>query len=221
MPKSIPLPDWTGEDAFIIGGGRSLVNVDWSWFAGHNVIGCNQAFQLGHQIVKVVAFGDVKFWGKYWKDFEAFDGWVVTNYAISHPPPWLVTLQREYDGLYRAKALGWNHSTGAMAINLALRLGVQRLFLLGYDLQLHDGQKHWHGIDLDNTIPAFERFTSGFNTVKRSIPSVFPGREVFNVEAFPGASRLNVFPKLTWREMVEATEGAMVAGLKARQPVMV
>jgi hypothetical protein len=89
MPKLEPLPDWSGQDVFVIGGGRSLQSFDWSQLKDRNTIGCNQAFLLGGETCKICTFGDFKFWQTFEKKLAEFDGWVATNYKLPRPVPWV------------------------------------------------------------------------------------------------------------------------------------
>jgi len=62
MPTWTPSVIWKGQDAFIIGGGSSLQGFEFSKLVGKNVIGCNDAFRLGVEIVPWCLFGDSSFW---------------------------------------------------------------------------------------------------------------------------------------------------------------
>lgn len=194
MPRFDQLPDWTGRDAYLIGGGPSLQTFDFERLRGRPTIGCNQAFLLGAERCQICAFGDLKFWKKFKVDLESYEGWVVTNYGVMRPPTWLHRWTRQDDGLSGHRGtLGWNFNTGAAAINLALLLGAQRVFLLGYDLGQTPEAHHWHDHAIEApSPPVFARFAEGFQRVAKALPSVFPGRQVINLGA--GTSSLTAFP---------------------------
>lgn len=195
MPRGTPLPEWEGEDAYVIGGGRSLETFDFHKLHGLNTIGCNQAFIKGVDIVNVCIFGDSKFWDNFDRELASFGGWVVTNQGVMQPPPWLLTFDRVETGL-SVSALGWNYNTGASAINLAFIMGARRVYLLGFDMH---PTGHWHGRAIEQAREQhYERFQEGFDDVERSLPVVFPGRQVFNVT--DGSSKLRAFPRSTFTE---------------------
>lgn len=197
---------WTGEDVFIIGGGPSLNRFDFNLLKGKRTIGCNAAFSLGSEIVSVLYFTDTSFWEVYKEDILSnFQGDVITS-ALSlenENHDRLKWVPRKRDGLHpKGHAIGWNYSTGASAIDLALRFGASRVFLLGVDLKL--GQKrrmNWHSdrpsIRRDHD-SLFSRFRKGFERVARDLPEAYPGRSVIQVNNRPP---LNCFGSMSFKEL--------------------
>jgi hypothetical protein len=207
MPDTSALPNWDNEDAFIIGGGPSLSQFDFSYLLDRNVVGCNQAFQLGADVCPVCIFGDDKFWRVYHQELESYGGHVVTNCRIANLPDWVKYIPREDFGLcgIGSGKLAWNGNTGAAAINLSLQLRAKRVYLLGFDCQAPqiDGERrtHWHDETLESQVEAhYKKFREGFQTIAKKLREVFPGREVFNVT--DGSSRLDVFPNRTFDEVL-------------------
>lgn len=201
MPKASPIPKWEGEDAFIIGGGRSLLGFDWPQLEDENTIGCNHAFIHGFPICKVCVFGDFGFWESSKGELESYDGWVVTNYRTMNPPPWLHFYPRMDDGLGTDK-LAWNSNTGSVAVNLALIMGAKRVFLLGFDMHRKNQNKpHWHDKTIERPTDSmadeiYARFMQGFEIINAALPEVFPGREIINIT--DGSSLLKTFPCRTF-----------------------
>lgn len=193
MPKTSPLPNWAGQDVFLIGGGRSLRYFDFSQLKYRNTIGCNQAFELGPEICKISFFGDFRFWEAYKDRLADFAGWVATNYQAPPLAPWVKHFRRQDEGL-AGDSVAWNANSGAAIINLALILGARRVFCLGYDCcGGAEGTNHWHGRAIEQQTPQhYARFLEGFSSVAQSLPALFPGREVWNVTE--GGSRLEAFP---------------------------
>lgn len=199
MPKTISLPDWSGQDVYLIGGGPSLRGFDFNQLIPRNTIGCNHAFLLGPAICKVCIFGDFKFWAHYSMALAEFAGWVASpKHTDTHQADWIHFFPRQYDGLATDK-LAWNANTGAAAINLALILGAKRIYLLGYDCTMDYANRskpessHWHDQRIE--VPQaqhYARFAQGFCQVADALPIVFPGRQVFNVSE--GSSKLECFP---------------------------
>jgi len=188
-----PSPEWQGQDAFIIGGGATLKGFDFSTLAGLNVIGINDAFHLGKDIVKYCIFGDITW---FHKTIQKVAKSGIQTVSISDPRcpnsfPWLHHLKRVKTGFHTGDTLGWNYSTGACAINLAASLVAQRIYLLGFDLCQVSGKSHWHSFNHKTTGSAsFERFQEGFKALAEGMK----GRStasVFNVT--DGTSRLTSF----------------------------
>ncbi len=196
MPTWTPKPIWEGEDVFIIGGGPSLKAFDWNLLKDENVIGCNTSFQLGKEVCKICVFGDYRFFLKYVKELEAYQGPVFTNVGKLRDSTysWLWWMPRKPKGLH-LDALGWNCNTGAMVINLALLLGAARIFLLGYDMHLsEEGKANWYENLIDKPREeVYSKFLRGFACMPADINKHFAGTEVFNVTKNSG---LDVFLKL-------------------------
>src|SRR6266567_7879059 len=189
----IPEREWEGEDAFLIGGGPSLDRFDFSQLEGLNTIGCNDAFRLGN-IIQICIFGDRMWWERNKHNLEYFSGRLVTNAPglLGYNLPNVLKMTRAVHGLHSGSVLGWNYSTGAMAINLAVSLGASGIFLLGYDLVNKQGRSHWHTYN-PKTIreDSYDRFLMGFKKVKECLPE---GVRVVNVT--DGSSRVDCFEKI-------------------------
>ena len=190
-----PEPIWLGQDAYIIGGGPSLANFDWTRLFYRNTIGCNAAYLLGEKVCKICIFGDTKFFDRHAEGLAEFKGTVVTaNSSLSNTGlPWLKWMRRKPRGVH-TDALGWNTNTGAQAINLAVLLGAKRICLLGFDMKLKEGKANWHNV-YGNSHPrqaqSYPRFLSGFQYVVHDLAIKFPDRLVVNLTTDSG---LTVFP---------------------------
>ena len=203
MPLWKPEPMWAGEDVFIIGGGTSLRDFDWTLLHSEKTIGCNQAFRLGHRVCDICVFGDHKFVflgrddvrEENYKPLSEFAGLVVTNdgKCRNKKEPWLKWMPRQSRGLHK-KELGWNCNTGAMAINLALILGATNVYLLGFDMFLDEnGKPNWHEEPLIDKPKEsiYGRMIRNFHAVSGDLPKVFPGCKIINVTK---RSKLTMFP---------------------------
>lgn len=203
MSHWVPAKEWEGQDAYSIGGGSSLANFDFSKLRGRNCIGCNDAFHLGLDIVKVCAFGDHSWFHKNFSELEQFKGKVVTNapHLLDYNTvSWLLRMKRQKHGIADGDSLAWNYSTGAMAINLAISMGASRIFLLGYDLCFNkDGISHWHSyVNRPTTTHAYNRFLEGFRKLAAELPR-YPNVRVINVT--DGTSLLDCFPCATFDDI--------------------
>lgn len=153
------LPDgsWSGQRCFIVGGGPSLKGFDFGRLKGEKVIAINKSFYD-------VPFADIVFgmdrpfldWvmmGKlgenYRLGFKAFEGmklWLDLS-GYRYPPGiyslpsageigWTKTLG---DGLFHGQSSGYG------ALNLAMVLGADPIYLLGYDCSKGPaGEKNYH-----------------------------------------------------------------------------
>ncbi len=216
-----PTKEWEGQPAYIIGGGSSLKGFNFDSLKGKHTIGCNDAYRLGPEIVDIAMFGDGSFFQKAKWDLEKFHkkgGRVlsVSPSLANYKLPWMLSMARHNIGLTthasneallaapwtklkpRAK-VGWNLSTGACAVNVALLLGAVRIYLLGFDMKLNQGKSHWHTHRNAPTIPScFTRFLRGFQQIADEMHK-YPDAAVFNVT--DGSSNLHNFTRIPFTEL--------------------
>lgn len=197
MRKWDPTREWSNEDAYIIGGGPSLRSFDWGLLRDKRTIGCNSAFCL-EDVCEIVIFADEMWWDKIGShQLPAFSGRVVASgewlERRADIPDWVWYIPREgrKSGL-SSTGLGFNNNTGSLAINLALRLGARRVFLLGFDMKMDGDRANWHDLRCQAPRPRdYPFFLDRMRTVARDVPLMFPGQEVINVS---DGSDLLVFP---------------------------
>ena len=204
MPQWMPEPIWKDQDAFIIGGGTSLRDFDWSLLIPENTIGCNNAFRLGPDVCKVCLFVDRKFIYSgvnqprkgFYDELAKFPNPVVTNDSqlMTRSEPWIKWIPRKHHGMFH-DGLGYNASCGASAINLALLFGATTIYLLGFDMHLDEkGKPNWHEHLIDKpSKDVYARMVASFGHVKRDLLIKFPGCKIFNINK---DSNLQIFPKL-------------------------
>lgn len=208
--KEIIQSDWKGGDAFVIGGGSSLRSFNFNFLDGRNTIGANEAFRLGPALCSRLLFADWKWWRARKFDLEDYarKGGIV--YSICPDTerfhlPWLRQLGRGSPLLSSQKdTLGWNHNTGAAAINLAFLLGAKRIFLLGFDMTADPtGQTHWHNWRGGPTPPSsYVRFISSMAGMAAGLKG--KGIEVLNVS--DGTSKLPYFPMIGFKDFLRMNE---------------
>jgi hypothetical protein len=89
----------------------------------------------------------------------------------------------------RQDVIHYGHNSGFQALNLAILLGAARIVLVGFDMRIVDGRRHFHG---DHPHPLINadprRFVPHFERAAASLPV---GVEILN--ATPG-SALTCFP---------------------------
>ena len=136
---------WTGATVFIIGGGPSLAIQaglpstqkdpkvvfpavrEYLMALGldrFRVIGTNNAFMLGDDLVDVVWFGDCGWFDRNFVEFAKFAG-LKAHCCNRHAerPGTKRLIRVEADGIcINPRKINWNCSTGASAINLAKSL---------------------------------------------------------------------------------------------------
>ena len=111
---------------------------------------------------------------------------------------WLWTMPRQAFGLGE-KALAWNNSTGAVAVNLALILGAKKIFLLGFDMRRSEqGNNNWHNKSrISPSKKAYKKFLVGFSRLKAALEKSNFECEIVNVT---DDSNLDLFPKIKCKE---------------------
>ena len=209
--------EWNGQDVIIIGGGSSLTEFPFEQLAGRNVIGVNEAFRFGTEIVPRNIFGDIEWWNRNkWtlEDYALKKGGVL--YSISPGTerlrmPYLRQLTRISLGIsLQPDKLAWNYSTGAAAVNLAVLLGARRIFLLGFDMAAPNGESHWHRYRKKVTgEESFARFMKGFEQLAAQLKKNLPAVKVYNVG--DGSSRLSYFEKISFEEFWNKTSEPVYA----------
>jgi hypothetical protein len=193
-------------DIYVIGGGPSLKGFDWGLLEGRETIGCNAAYLLGSAICGTCVFGDADFLRDHIDRLRGYKGDIVTNVEGVHVPSFVDRRKRQMYGLSDdPSTLAWNHNTGALAINLALQRGADRVLLLGFDSDTGpQNQQNWHRFSSFRHTKAqsgevHARFRTGFAKLAAALPSVFPNSIVLNLNP---DSRLSVFTINDWRDFL-------------------
>lgn len=199
-----PPKHWAGKPSFLIGGGPSLKGFDFSLLKGKCVLGCNDAFRLGSDIVSYGVFGDASwcFRAKFEMEKSGIQFVTCSRTLVDFKFPFVLKMQHQRHGIHEGDEAGWNYSTGAFAINVAYSLGSEEIYLLGYDLSNQGKTSHWHPHNsLVIQDASFERFTRGFQAVAAGLPKHI---KVYNVT--DGCSKLEVFPKISYEDFEKRTK---------------
>jgi len=180
---------WQDEPCVIIGGGSSLEDFDWSSLQGFHTIAINRAFEkvkpsmifstdhrffgwlrdekIGApgtrerfetmQCPKVLGAAVSEFGGKY--DNDGTLTTIMANEPRKDDMAGELTASIK-DGLLRST------SSGVPALNLALNLGANPIYLLGFDLQPSpQGVPHFHNGYPDKDSPPLRRHREGFERI--------------------------------------------------------
>lgn len=137
MQWSVPRV-WSGT-AFVVGGGPSISDLDLSKLKGHRVIAINSAFED-------LPFADVcYFMDCYWFDNNKaklihFAGLKVTNCDNCEGVKWVKFLKRKEPRLGfsidHPNCIARGTNSGHGAIDLAGKLGANKIILLGFDMRI-------------------------------------------------------------------------------------
>ncbi len=230
MIWSVP-PIWQSGDVWILGGGNSVVkqfeipadvvnavlsnkrhvsaySPYMEAIHSKHVIGINAAFEIGTWI-DMLFFGDSGYFTDYENKIRQFPNMKVSCATNTRNVDWVKYLQKskqKFGISADPSTVCWNMNSGAAAINVAANAGAKRIFLLGFDMKLNNGEKHWHRV-----------YTNGkFVTKPPHAPNPFPahlkgfpfigndahqrGIEIYNVSP---DSMIMKFPKITLKEALE------------------
>lgn len=214
MPKIWKLPPlWKGRTAYILGGGPSLLGMDYclglkGLLKDRRVIGVNNAFKFGSW-VDICWFGDTGWFRWNFKELAKYPGLKVTCHPgflterelFGHGV--LVVGRGKSNGIETKKGyIAWNRSSGACAINFAYHLGVRRIILLGFDMHSDGASHNWHkehkGRSVSNLkFNPYKRFLKPFNDIKEEAKAL--GLEILNATV---GSALTAFPVVNIRDVV-------------------
>lgn len=228
---------WEGGDCWIIGGGPSIhkqFNIPnvlvmeirmkrasvskfspyLSYLHDKHVIAVNAAFRLGTW-VDFIFYGDNGFFLKNKKDLCAHPKIKVgcndntEKHAVPYGVRYLARDRRKPRGISDKNGkVSWNGNSGASAINFAYHLGVKRIFLLGFDMNLGaDNYQHWHSEyktaehkdqrARDPKKLPFDRHLLGFPQIAKDAKRL--NLEIINVNP---DSAINVFPKVNLKDII-------------------
>ncbi len=139
--KFLPPNAWKNKRCFIVGGGKSLEKFNFSKLNGELVIACNRAMEYCNPAIMLTQ--DMRLWGWYQKDlgeeakekFDNFKGLKVFINKEQFPLPDVINIPTNHDlSLDHSKSLPLTTNSGLSAICLAVSLGANPIYLLGFDL---------------------------------------------------------------------------------------
>lgn len=175
-----------------------------------HVIGVNNAYLLGSW-VDFVFFGDCAYYLAHKTRLDAFPGIKVTccsrfanrSKCAEEGLKYLAKDRDHTKGISSHPAkVSWNSNSGAAAINLAAHLGVKKIFLLGFDMNLSkDNYSHWHGQHglpgQKKRPPPFKRHLMGFPVIADDAKKL--GIEILNVNL---SSTIDDFLKVSLKDVL-------------------
>jgi hypothetical protein len=163
IPPPVPAPPrrhpdilldgtWAGRRCFIIGGGPSLKNLDLSHLTGELTIGVNRAFELidptiifsmDHRFYQWLKGGE--FGEETWERYLASPAWkiFVNTRDFRFGPEVQQVRMTEHPRTGTIECLGACSNSGLAALKLAVTLGANPIYLLGFDLHANGKRQQW------------------------------------------------------------------------------
>jgi len=221
---------WAGNTAFIIGGGPSLAiqaglspnqkdpkilfpaiaeYLSKLGLNKHRVIGVNDAFRLGDDLIDVAWFTDCGWFDKNFVEFARFAG-LKAHICSRHGerPGTHRIIRKETSGISTdPKVIHWNGCSGSSAINLAYLLGARRVILIAFDMQFGQGKvNNWHAEHKKKRAKGwnpYPRFLKPFITIAQDAKEL--GLEIINANP---DSALDIFPKMKLEDVIHELESS-------------
>lgn len=184
IEEVLPEGSWHGHPAFLIGGGPSLKDFDFGRLRGRRTIGVNIAFTafdptvifsmdtrcLNWILNGTYDRGSYPGLGNKFTRSSAYKVWLLTYTASLREDIFIVPVHKDYQSglssftFHFRDGLGHGNNSGYAALNLAVILGANPIYLLGYDCNRRPEASHWHSghpvpqnpKHLDTFIPRFE-----------------------------------------------------------------
>ena len=191
-------PSNKDHDWFVVAGGPSLKDFDWSLLNDKNCIAVNRSFEK-MPYAKYIYFTDLRFWQWYDEELLEHPGIKATGAKGlgCEVERYVLTGLRGLDT--RPGKLKHGNNSGYAAINLAYHLGAKRIILVGYDMQYSEsGDSHWHdGYKAGNNPTMLDKMLPWFETLVKPLSEV--GIEVINTSMH---SRITCFKKQELKELL-------------------
>jgi len=215
LKEVLPDNSWKDKDCYIIGGGPSLEDFDWSLLKGKRTIGINRVFE---KVDPTIIFSmDTRYlnWilqNHYGHDvnikfqkFKTYKIWLCTYNCKLPDDIFIIPVYMNYSKGFKAfplsmkDGIGHGNNSGYGAINLAVCLGVKRIYLLGFDMKCNGKKTHWHDGHKRLMKPSVlinyaKYFNHAANEIKRKTKV-----KVINLNP---DSALDCFPKKHYKEVL-------------------
>lgn len=214
---------WTGEPAYIIGGGPSLAGFEFGRLRGRGrVIAINRAYEFA-PFADILFFMDNGFY-QWVHDGTLFPGCLEAWNAFQGYRVFLNIIGREYGDVYSIRSLGrvglssslkqgiyHGNNSGVGAVNLAFILKANPIYLLGIDCKIDPTTKaaHFHSGYTRRPMggAAFKSFQTDFARLAR-----FTSRTSFSIINLNPNSGVRNFPFSTIDEVLGDVAGPVDDG---------
>lgn len=190
---------WVNEVVYIIGGGPSLKNFDWTKLEGKKVIAINRAFEVLPK-ADILYWTDSRFYKWNTDNINKFKGLKFTCRSFRNMPN-DITLLKSVNNMNintRPSYITHGNNSGFGAINLAVKLGAKKIYLLGYDMSSNPENTHWHsGYQLNHNHNIYNKMIKYFESLPNELKKL--KIECYNANM---KSKLNVFRKCTLSDAI-------------------
>lgn len=199
-------PDWTGQTCVIVASGPSARTVPLELARGKaKFIVINHSWQLAPwaDVLYAADYG----WWRESKGCPDFKGLKVAGEIRASREGWGVNFVTIAKGdsrllLNEPGRIGYGHSSGFQALNLAVQFGVKKIVLVGYDMRLDNGV-HWHGKHGPRMNNPTEKLAGIWRSALDRVSDEFKrlGVTVINVSE---VSKLESYPKMKFEDAINA-----------------
>ncbi len=197
----LPNGAWKDQRCFIIGGGESLKGFDFSKLKNELVIGVNRAYEIAPVTINYAMDNNFYHWmtkGKLGQEakqrFEDFKGIPVWLDSAGYDYPQgifiLNELGRKKNNFVMKDGIRGGTNAGLGALNLAVCLGANPIYLLGFDMIGKKGKQVWWHDGYPNV--QGDRVYNGFILDFKNIAGKLKDRNIQVVNLNPD-SRLKCF----------------------------
>ena len=198
-------PEAYNDTCYIVGGGMSLKDFDWSLLDDKFVIAINTAYSKLPD-AQILYCTDPPWIQSHLSNLEKFKGTIYQGVINLDKPPKLPVIDKQWhltgrDGLEVLEGCLRHGSNSAFAaINMAaVHLGFKKIYLLGIDMKWGEsgksGTSHWHSEAMPHKRidgeAVYQKMKQAYTTIKK--PLLDMGIEVINVNSIETTS-LDTFP---------------------------
>jgi hypothetical protein len=196
LHKILKVGEWENQPCFLIGGGESLIDFNFSRLDKYLTIGINKAF-IYYPKVSINYLMDLTFYDEIKSEFLKYRGLKVLLappsirkfelgvYLVKNSPNLLV--QGDL-----ARGIYGGQNSGVGALMLALTLRANPIYLLGFDFKCSK-QSHWHaGYEKRNLVD----FNKKLDNQRQEIEKIKPFSDALGIKVFnlSNNSNLQNFP---------------------------
>jgi hypothetical protein len=136
--------DWTGQTAFILGGGPSVLDLDLSPLTGRRVIAINSAYETWPQ-ADICFFADARWYFDVYPKQPKFMGQFATTSTGGPRDVLRFTKIDPANGIATKRdQLALSRTSVSGAANLARHWGAKAIVLLGVDGKIGGAKRHHH-----------------------------------------------------------------------------
>ena len=188
-------------ECYIVGGGPSLKGFDWNLLSDKYVIAVNRSYEVLPN-ARIVYFTDLDWYEEHKQGLNSHRGCLIngSNSVSQHIPNVIqYTLTQQYGLVMEDKCLAHGHNSVYAAINLAVQMKFNKIYLLGVDMKWSGDDTHWHdGHTRTDPEHAYKMMLTAFDTIVDPLKEL--NVEVINVNDI-NKTALKAFPIKSFEEV--------------------